>query len=50
MGRIRLFQNGCYQSSGFPIPLDKGKEGPGNEIGPKIKILRMRKNVIVLDY
>ena len=28
-----LFQNGCSQSSRFPVPLDKGKEGSGNEIG-----------------
>ena len=43
-------QNGCSQSSRFPIPLDKGKEGFGIEICPKIKILHMSKNVSVLDY
>ena len=49
-GRIRLFQNGCSQSSRFIIPQDTGKEGSGNEIGQKSKIVRMRKNVIVLDF
>ena len=33
MGRIRFFQNGCSQSSRFPVPLDKGSDGSGNEIG-----------------
>ena len=32
MGGIRLFQNGCSQSTRFPVPLDKDNEDPGNEI------------------
>ena len=35
IGRVEFghFKNGCSQSSRFPVPMDKGNEGSGNEIG-----------------